>query len=103
MIVEEMSGAGDSFQLEVAAGGQRGQELFERRERRDVVFGPVDEEFRFRATGDEIQIAPSAPASPMAINLSTRSSEQPTLNPTIEPNEKPATMTSRAFGWLSRR
>src|SRR5262247_3393331 len=56
MIVEEMSGASDPFHLKVAACGQSAQKLFEGRERRDVVFGPVDKELRFRATGEEIQI-----------------------------------------------
>src|SRR5262245_10405685 len=57
MIVEEMSGAFDPLQFEIAAGRQRGQKLFERRERRDVVFGPVYKKLRFRATGEGIQIA----------------------------------------------
>src|SRR5215468_10257395 len=56
MIVEEMSCASDPFHLEVGACWQSGQKLFERRERRDGVFGPVDKELRFRATGEEIQI-----------------------------------------------
>src|SRR5215471_5823723 len=57
MIVEEMSGAFDPLKFEIAAGRQRGQKLFERRERRDVVFGPMYKKLRFRATGEEIQTA----------------------------------------------
>src|SRR5262245_47608719 len=59
MIIEEMSGAVDPFYFEVAANWQRGKKLFERREGRDVVFGPMDEKLRLRATGEEIQIAHS--------------------------------------------
>src|SRR5262249_32602820 len=51
-----MARARDPFELKVVVRGQSGQKLFERRERRDIVFGSVDEELRFRATGEKIQV-----------------------------------------------